>query len=310
MPDASILIVEDETIVAEDLARKLRRLGYAVAGTTELGEEALTLARELRPHLVLMDIRLAGEMDGVEAGQRIRQEYDVPVIYLTASSDRSTIERAKVTEPFGFILKPFEDRELESHIEMALYKHQAERQLRESEERFRLAVSATHAMVYDLDVRTRRVIAMPGLAGLLGYEAGEAELSLDWWDRQIFPDDLALCRAALQKLHAEPREHALEYRVRHKDGRTLFVEDHATPVRDNQGQLTRIVGTVFDITKRKRAEEQLKQSARELAKANAELTYFNKAMVGRELRMIDLKKEIDKLCRQFGQPTRYGYERD
>ena len=234
----------------------------------------------------------------------------MPVIYLTASSDRATIERAKVTEPFGYILKPFEDRELESHIEMALYKHQAERQLRESEERFRLAVSATHAMVYDLDVRTRRVIAMPGLAGLLGYEAGEAELSLDWWDRQIFPDDLALCRAALQKLHAEPREHALEYRVRHKDGRTLFVEDHATPVRDNQGQLTRIVGTVFDITKRKRAEEQLKQSARELAKANAELTYFNKAMVGRELRMIDLKKEIDKLCRQFGQPTRYGYERD
>ncbi len=132
MPDPSILIVEDEAIVAEDLARKLRSLGYTVAGTTALGEEALTLARDLRPRLVLMDIRLAGAMDGVEAAQRIRQECDVPVIYLTASSDRATIERAKITEPFGFILKPFENRDLVTHIEMAFYKHQAERKLREA----------------------------------------------------------------------------------------------------------------------------------------------------------------------------------
>ena len=123
MPDASILIVEDEAIVAEDLAGRLRRLGYAVAGTTDLGEEALRLTQELRPSLVLMDIHLAGTMDGVAAAARIRQECGVPVIYLTASSDRATIDRAKVSGPFGFILKPFEDRELESHIEMALSKH-------------------------------------------------------------------------------------------------------------------------------------------------------------------------------------------
>jgi len=123
MPDASILIVEDEAIVAEDLAGRLRRLGYAVAGTTDLGEEALRLTQELRPSLVLMDIRLAGTMDGVAAAARIRQECGVPVIYLTASSDRATIDRAKVSGPFGFIRKPFEDRELESHIEMALSKH-------------------------------------------------------------------------------------------------------------------------------------------------------------------------------------------
>jgi CheY-like chemotaxis protein len=182
MPDTTILIVEDETIVAEDLAKKLRRLGYAVAGTTDLGEQALALTKELRPNLILMDIRLAGTMDGVEAAERIRQQCGVPVIYLTASSDRATIDRAKVTEPFGFILKPFEDRELASHIEMALYKHQAERKLRES--------------------------------------------------------------------------------------------------------------------------------MAELKKANAELRYFNELMVGRELRMVELKKEIDALCRQCGQPTRYGYGGD
>jgi PAS domain S-box-containing protein len=183
---------------------------------------------------------------------------------------------------------------------MALYKHQAERKLRESEERFRLAAVAAHAMVYDIDVRTKRVNAMSGLAGLLGFEEREADMTLDWWGRQIHPDDLPAFQAAFQKMHAEPRDGALEYRLKRKDGRTLFVEDHATPVRDRKGQLTRIVGTVVDITARKEAENGLRR-------ANAELSYSNQCMVGRELRMIELKKEVDELCRQFGQPTRYKY---
>ena len=91
------------------------------------GEEAVSLARELRPDLVLMDIRLAGPMDGVEAAEIIRRECDLPVIYLTAHSDRATLERAKLTEPFGYLLKPFEELDLETHIAMALYKHRAER---------------------------------------------------------------------------------------------------------------------------------------------------------------------------------------
>ncbi len=126
MTDTTILIVEDEVIVAADLDHKLDRLGYTVCGRTAYGEDAVALVRELGPDLVLMDIRLAGEMDGVEAAERIRRECDVPVIYLTAHADRATLDRAKRTEPFGYILKPFDERELESHIEMALYKHQAE----------------------------------------------------------------------------------------------------------------------------------------------------------------------------------------
>ncbi len=130
MSKTSILIVEDEAIVAEDLASQLRRLGYAIAGITALGEEALTLTRERRPRLVLMDIELAGTMDGVEAAERLRQECGVPVIYVTASTDRATLERAKVTEPFGFILKPFEDQDVASKIAMALDRHKAERKKR------------------------------------------------------------------------------------------------------------------------------------------------------------------------------------
>ena len=133
-PGAKILIVEDEAIVAKDIANKLERLGYTISGSTAQAEEALVLAREQQPDLVLMDIRLRGAMDGVEAAERMRRECDLAVIFLTAHSDRTTLNRAKQAEPFGYIIKPFETRDLEIHIEIALYKHQSERKLRESTE--------------------------------------------------------------------------------------------------------------------------------------------------------------------------------
>ena len=132
MSDATILIVEDEAIVAEDLAQQLGRLEYVVCGITGLGEEAVALARERRPDLILMDIRLKGRMDGIEAAELIRREADVPVVYLTAHSDSPTLQRAKLTGPFGYILKPFQSRELETQIELALYRHQSERKLRQN----------------------------------------------------------------------------------------------------------------------------------------------------------------------------------
>jgi PAS domain S-box-containing protein len=140
MSKATILIVEDEAIVAADLAGMLRRLGYEISGTTGRGEEATSLARERRPDLVLMDIRLAGAMDGVEAADIIHREFDLPVIFLTAHSDKATLERAKLSEPFGYLLKPFEELGLETHIEMALYKHRAERKLRQAHDELELRV--------------------------------------------------------------------------------------------------------------------------------------------------------------------------
>ncbi|MEW6220604.1 MAG: ATP-binding protein [Thermodesulfobacteriota bacterium] len=129
MSQTTVLIVEDEAIVAADLASKLKRLGYGLCGSTGLAEEAILLAREKRPDLILMDIRLAGAMDGVNAAEVIRRELDLPVIFLTAHSDHATLQRAKLAEPFGYILKPFEERELATVVEMAHYRHQAERKL-------------------------------------------------------------------------------------------------------------------------------------------------------------------------------------
>jgi PAS domain S-box-containing protein len=131
MSKAAILIVEDEAIVAADLSSKLKQLGYEVTGTAARGEDAIGMAGNLHPDLVLMDIKLEGPMDGIETAEAIRRDLDVPIIYLTAHSDTGTLSRAKLSGPFGYILKPFEEKELVTNIEMALHKHKLDRQLRE-----------------------------------------------------------------------------------------------------------------------------------------------------------------------------------
>jgi putative nucleotidyltransferase with HDIG domain len=135
MSNAKILIVEDERIVAEDIKKTLQNLGYAVCSIVTSGAEAVKKAEQDSPDLILMDIVLQDEMSGIEAAEQIRTRFNIPVIYLTAYADVKTLERAKITEPFGYIIKPFDERELHSTIEMALYKNQTERELEESKSR-------------------------------------------------------------------------------------------------------------------------------------------------------------------------------
>lgn len=125
-----ILIVEDEGIVCQDLKNQLKRMGYAVAATAATGEAAIRQAAEMQPDLILMDITLKGEMDGVEAAESIRQRFHIPILYLTAHADPLTLQRAKLTGPLGYVLKPFEERALRTAIEVALHQHSIERQLR------------------------------------------------------------------------------------------------------------------------------------------------------------------------------------
>jgi diguanylate cyclase (GGDEF)-like protein/PAS domain S-box-containing protein len=132
-----VLVVEDERIVALDLKAILRRLGYCLAGLTSSGTEAVELCESLRPDLVLMDIFLKGDIDGVEAACVIQREWDIPVIYLTAHTDRVTLQRAKRTAPYGYVLKPVDENWLRTAVEVALFKHRTEQELRQSEQRYR-----------------------------------------------------------------------------------------------------------------------------------------------------------------------------
>lgn len=130
MASAKILVVEDEKIVAKDIINTLKRLGYFVTAAVSSGEEAIIKAGEAQPDLILMDIRLKGKMDGIEAAEEIRANYNIPVIYLTANADENTLQRAGLTEPFGYIVKPFEERDLHTTIEIALRRHLAEAAVR------------------------------------------------------------------------------------------------------------------------------------------------------------------------------------
>ena len=120
----NILITEDESIVAKDIQMSLKKLGYNVVAICSSGEDAIKTAEEKKPDLVLMDIMLKGDMSGIEAADVIRQKMNGPVIFLTAYADESTLSKAKVTEPYGYIIKPFKEIDLHTSIEMALYKHQ------------------------------------------------------------------------------------------------------------------------------------------------------------------------------------------
>jgi two-component system cell cycle sensor histidine kinase/response regulator CckA len=133
MTKAGILIVEDEKIIALDIKRTLLNLGYDVVGTAASGEDAIIKAEQSHPDLVLMDIMLKDEMDGIEAAEQMRMRFDVPLIFLTAYANNTVLERAKIIQPFGYILKPFRENELHTNIEIALYRHEMEKQLRERE---------------------------------------------------------------------------------------------------------------------------------------------------------------------------------
>lgn len=129
MAKTSVLVVEDESIVSKDIQHSLKKLGYNVVGAASTGEKAFELAASERPDIILMDIMLKGDINGIETAERVKRELNIPVIYLTAYADESTLSKAKVTEPFGYIIKPFKEVDLHTSIEMALYKYSKEKEV-------------------------------------------------------------------------------------------------------------------------------------------------------------------------------------
>jgi signal transduction histidine kinase len=182
-PDASgatparIIVVEDERIVARDLASALTELGYAVPATAATGEDAIARVRELQPDVVLMDIRLPGAIDGIQAASSVRQEHDIPVIYLTAHSDDETLRRAMQTEPLGYLVKPFSPPQLRCAIEIALHRHEINARLRERQQWLATALRCgDDRAVTDEDASSRVSYLNLVAEAVAGWRLGEAEL--------------------------------------------------------------------------------------------------------------------------------------
>ena len=173
MVKAKILIVEDERIVAEDIRRSLQSMGYTISAIVSSGEEAFRKAKELKPDLVLMNIVLEGEKEGIEAAGKIHTRLNIPIVYLSAYAEEDILERAKATAPYGYIVKPFDNRELRSTIEMALKRYETEMALRESEECYRSLVETSPDAITLNDLDSKILMCNQQAAVLLGFETTE-----------------------------------------------------------------------------------------------------------------------------------------
>jgi diguanylate cyclase (GGDEF)-like protein/PAS domain S-box-containing protein len=173
----SLLVVEDEVLVARDIKSRLTRMGYEVLGTAGKGAEAIEKALSLRPDLVLMDIHLQDDIDGVDAAIKIRETYDVPIIFCTAYSNEETLERAKVTTPYGYVLKPFDNRELEINIEIALYKHQMEKDLSNTRRRLDATLTSISDGVIVTDLQGKVCLFNPMAEKITGWRKQNAEFA-------------------------------------------------------------------------------------------------------------------------------------
>jgi PAS domain S-box-containing protein len=264
MDNAQIMVVEDENIVAMDIENSLIGLGYGVPAVASAGDEAIEQAGETHPNLVLMDITLKGEIDGVEAAEQIRQRYDIPVVYLTAHADERTLQRAKITEPFGYVLKPFEDRQLHITIEMALYKHRMERRIKESEQWLSAVLRSIDDAVMATDTTGVITFMNPLAEALTGWRHGDAM-------GKEFTEVCQLLNGGGRDHPENPVAQAIEYggligkagdsTLLGKDGTETSIDYSAAPIRDKRGSVMGAVVVFRDITERKHAEEVLRQSA-------------------------------------------------
>jgi len=256
-----IMVVEDERIVALHLRQQLVKLGYQVVGVVASGEQALENVRELDPDIMLMDIHIEGELDGIETAARMPEDLQIPVVYLTAYSEEATLARARATRPYGYLLKPFAERELHATIQMVLERRSAEVALRESEERLRFALDAAEMGSWELDASTHRLLRMGQADQIFGFTSevfsGTWEAFLD----QVHENDRGLVGDEFDCVLEQEALCQVEFRsVRPGGGvRWLKVQGKRFPAKANGGN--RIIGVVQDVTERRTAEERLRQAA-------------------------------------------------
>jgi PAS domain S-box-containing protein len=274
MRRARVLVVEDERIVAEDLQSQLETFGYSVSSIASSGEEAIQKAVETHPDLVLMDIVLKGNMDGVEVAEKMHASLDIPVVYLTAYGDVQTVQRAKITEPYGYILKPFDERELHTSIEMALYKHRMERKLKENEQ----WLATTLKSIGDGVIATNSLDGITFMnrvaEELTGWSQDEA-LNKAVAEVYSIVNDHPLARTEGRRSRPSRDDPPAEYAHRAiliaKDGTAKAIEHNVSPIKDERGVTTGTVVVFRDITERRRAEEERARLLNELQEAGAKL---------------------------------------
>ncbi len=267
MARAKILIVEDESIVAFNLQNRLEYLGYAVIGISPSGEGAIQIVARNRPDLVLMDIKLKGSIDGIEAAAQIRSRFQLPVVYLTAYTDEETLDRAKLTQPYGYILKPFEARDLCTTIEVALYNYQMDQQRQEREQWLATTLQSIGDAVITTDSQ-----------GLVTFMNPVAETLTCWKQEEALGNDLTQIFQTINEKTREVVENPVELALERgeivglenhtllitKDGDEIPIDDSAAPIKNESGNILGAVLVFHDITERQQLETLLQKTNEEL----------------------------------------------
>jgi PAS domain S-box-containing protein len=261
MNKIKILIAEDEQIVAKNIEKRLTADGYKVVASVSTGEEAIEKAKSFSPDIILMDIKLKGKIDGIETADIIRRDFHLPVIFLTSYADEETFQRAKNTEPFGYLIKPFENKELNRVVELALYKNKIYQELVETKLRFEIAIKAGNMGVWEFWPTERKYFSDKNLKALYGFGENELSDNLNDWSALVYKDDKELMSSTFQNfLKSKGREFKFEHRIYRKDGSTGWVIDHGLLFEADAGKPLRLIGTTTDITERKEAEVELQKS--------------------------------------------------
>ena len=249
-----ILVVEDEVIIAMEIADRLKSMNYEVIRIVANGEMAIKTALEEIPDLVLMDIMIQGELDGIETATKILSHIDLPIIYLTANADESTLERAKVSDAFGYLIKPFEEKELNTTIEMALYKHQMEAKLRESEERFKSLVENSSIGIFRLSNGGRILHGNPTFINLLGFSELKEVVgkSLD----EFLVDNEDNFKSFAHYIKTTPCIKRKKLKLVNAQNEKVYISLGGNPVK-SQDEILYFDGTIEDISKQVHYEQEL-----------------------------------------------------
>jgi PAS domain S-box-containing protein len=260
-PMKKIMIVEDEAVIALRLEQRLSMMGYEVVALSHSSEESLEKARELRPDLILMDIKIPGNIDGITLAKIVKSELDIPVVFLTAFAEDQIIERAKQAEPYGYIVKPFQDQELMAAVEVALYKKDAERRLQELEQQYRSMIDSMGDAIHVVDRNLRFLIANP---------------TLIQWNKDLKLETEVVGRALLEVFPFLPDTVIEEYQQVFDNGKNLISEEKTriddreffTEVRKipifEKGIVERVITIIRNITQRKQNEAALQKAHDEL----------------------------------------------
>lgn len=234
-----VLVVEDEVILAEDLRESLQRQSYLVVDTADNAEDAFRIATKTLPDIIMMDIHLRGKTDGIAAAARIREELGLPVVFLTAHSDPATLDRAKLSTPYGYLIKPFEEKELRTTIEIALYRHQADTQLLQMERWLRTTLHSIGDAVLTVDISCRITFINPIAEQITGWSRREA---IGQYYQEVFAlhdEEGTILENPIEPilLSGETLHFDENYRIRTQEGQLVRIDDSIAPVRDEAGDV-------------------------------------------------------------------------